>query len=110
MSFSATLGRILATHPDPALRGNQSELARRIDADHSTISRLLSGDRNPSRATVMDIASAMQLDMDETDRLREAAGFAPRSTPEVDRFRKLPPDVQRAALDFIDRLTRSAAA
>lgn len=82
---------------------SQMKLADRAGMDASSINRLEDGTRNPSRATVMDISQALELDIDETDRLREAAGFSSRSTPEVDRFRRLPPDLQRALLDFAEK-------
>lgn len=54
----------------------QSELARRIGVDHSFVSRLESDARQPSRATVWDIAWALGMDDAARDELLSAAGFA----------------------------------
>jgi transcriptional regulator with XRE-family HTH domain len=88
---------------------SQSELARRAGLDHSAISLFESGARpNPRLATVMAIATALELDDLNTDQLREAAGFKPRISPEVDAFRRLSPDVQRAMLAMYEQIRRAA--
>lgn len=87
---------------------SQSELARHAGVDASTISLMERNQRNASRAMVMDLAQALELDIDDTDLLREAAGYRARSTPEVDAFRRLSPDVQRAMLAMYEQIRRAA--
>lgn len=99
MTFGATLKTMRE-----ARRISQTKLSERAGYDRSFVSRLEDGGRQPSRATVMAIAAALELSDAETDELRQSAGFAPRHSPEVERFKRLPPDVQRAALDLIERV------
>lgn len=83
---------------------SQNKLAALAKYDRSYIVRLEDGSRQPSRVTVMAIADALNLSDQETDELRQAAGFAPRCNTEVERFRRLPVDVQRAVLDFAEKV------
>jgi len=55
----------------------QLRLARAIGADHSTISRLESGERRPRRLTVLKLARALELDNSTRLRLLASAGYAP---------------------------------
>lgn len=73
---SGAFGRTLATirhSRTPYL--SQSRLAEAAGFDHSYISRCETGTREPSRAAVMAIATALQATPDERDRLLEAGGF-----------------------------------
>lgn len=99
MSFGITLRTMRE-----ARKVSQYRLAQEAGLDRSYLSRLEDGTRQPSRATVMALAVALELSDHETDELRQAAGFAPRHSPEVERFKRLPPDVQRAALELIERV------
>ena len=56
----------------------------------------------------MAIAEALALDAADTDALRQSAGFSPRQSAEVERFRLLPVDVQRAALALVETARRTA--
>jgi len=56
---------------------SQARLARMIHADHSTISRLESGSRGPSRQMVLAIARALSLSNQERDKLLLSARYAP---------------------------------
>lgn len=72
MSFGGTLYR-LRTH-----RGiSQGEVARRSGLNHTTISRLEADNRHPIRATVLDVAIAVNATPRERDELLMTAGFAP---------------------------------
>ena len=60
------------------MRGlSQSRLAHEAGFDHSYISRLEAGKREPSRDTVMALAEVLNLRPVELDRLLIAAGFRP---------------------------------
>ena len=60
------------------MRGlSQSRLAHEAGFDHSYISRLEAGKREPSRDTVMALAEVLTLRPVELDRLLIAAGFRP---------------------------------
>ncbi len=54
---------------------SQGRLARRTGFDHSHVSRLESGAREPSRDAVEILAEALELDQVQADRLRASAGF-----------------------------------
>jgi transcriptional regulator with XRE-family HTH domain len=69
-------GRILARHRH-RLGMSQPELARRIDCDHSFISRLERGEREPSRSMLMRMAELFRLGEKENSELFSAAGFLP---------------------------------
>jgi transcriptional regulator with XRE-family HTH domain len=56
---------------------SQSRLAHEAGFDHSYISRLEAGKREPSRETVMTLAQVMELNAFDSDRLLLAAGFRP---------------------------------
>lgn len=56
---------------------SQSELGRSAGFDHSYLSRLESGARNPTREAVIAIAQALDCTRAETDWLLHAARFAP---------------------------------
>lgn len=55
---------------------SQSSLAKRADLEHSFISRLEAGGRNPSQDTVASLADAMGLGEMERALLFASAGFA----------------------------------
>lgn len=60
------------------MRGlSQSRLAHEAGFDHSYISRLEAGKREPSRETVLALAEVLTLRPVELDRLLIAAGFRP---------------------------------
>ncbi len=60
------------------MRGlSQSRLAHEAGFDHSYISRLEAGKREPSRDTVLALAEVLTLRPVELDRLLIAAGFRP---------------------------------
>jgi transcriptional regulator with XRE-family HTH domain len=55
-----------------------NELARAVAVDPSYISRLERGEREPPRRPVVErLASALQLGLDDQDRLLVTAGYAP---------------------------------
>src|SRR5436190_1717409 len=55
-----------------------NELARAVGVDPSYISRLERSEREPPRRRVVaGLASALQLDLDDQDRLLVSAGYAP---------------------------------
>src|SRR3954470_20954411 len=55
-----------------------NELARAVGVDPSYISRLERGEREPPRRRVVEsLAQALQLGLDEQDRLLVSAGYAP---------------------------------
>jgi transcriptional regulator with XRE-family HTH domain len=56
---------------------SQSQLARAIGVDHSTISRFEGGERRPRRLTVLKLARALELDRAARLRLLASAGYAP---------------------------------
>lgn len=66
----------IAEHRDRA-RLSQSRLALAIGCDHSYISRLESGERQPSRRIVADIARACDCSPVDTAELLALAGYAP---------------------------------
>lgn len=72
MTFAELLGELRSR------RGlSQSRLAHEAGFDHSYISRLEAGKREPSRETVQMLAQVLQLDPAALDRLLVAAGFRP---------------------------------
>lgn len=56
---------------------SQAALAQRMGFDQSSVSRLESGQRKPSRGTVQTMSDAMGLDRDRRRRLFASAGFVP---------------------------------
>lgn len=72
-------------------------LAQAAGFDHSLISRLESGQRAPSRETVMTLCGALPATPSERDRLLLAADFAPRG-----------PGRLTQALTALDELARRA--
>ena len=56
---------------------SQTALATRAQLGNSHVSRLESGDRQPSRDTVLALAQALRLNDQQYDRLLVAAGLAP---------------------------------
>jgi transcriptional regulator with XRE-family HTH domain len=62
---------------------NQSRLAERANLSHSHVSRLESGDRQPSRPVVSDLAAALGCTDAERDVLLLAAGFTEGEMPRV---------------------------
>ena len=78
---------------------SQSELANRAGYDHSFLSRLEAGTREPSRAAVDAIADVLELDRDTLRRI--AFGYAEDST-DIQRLRdalSTLPTVQRELLE-----------
>lgn len=57
---------------------SQSKLAELAGFDHSYMSRLERGGRNPTRPAVDRLAAALELDSADTIELTRAAGFLPR--------------------------------
>ena len=55
---------------------SQSQLARKAGLTYSAISRLESGNRNPKRKTVENLARALELSPEETEELFQWAGYA----------------------------------
>lgn len=60
-------------------RLSQSGLALRAGFDHSHVSRLESGGRNPTHKAVVRLARAMELNDIRTDQLLASAGYLPES-------------------------------
>jgi transcriptional regulator with XRE-family HTH domain len=60
---------------------SQSKLADRADLCHSYVSRLESGQRNPSRETVDLIADALGMPDGEREALLASAGFTDETAP-----------------------------
>ena len=75
--MSEDFGTLLRRYRDRAgLSCN--ELARAVAVDPSYISRLERGEREPPRRPVVErLASALQLGLDDQDRLLVTAGYAP---------------------------------
>jgi transcriptional regulator with XRE-family HTH domain len=72
MSFAAVLAEFRNA------RGlSQSRLAHEAGFDHSYISRLEAGKREPSRDTVLALGDVLELDSRQLDHLLVAAGFRP---------------------------------
>lgn len=67
-------------------RLNQSQAAKLLECDHSYISRLEVGQREPSREFVERVVHLLSLGADEADRLRVAGGFTPRDLPDLDAY------------------------
>lgn len=61
-------------------RLSQARLAEAAGFDHSYVSRLESGVRAPSQATVLKLVDALRLDAADRDALLAAAGFAADNT------------------------------
>ncbi len=71
-TFRATL----KTHRE-SWRWSQERLAAEAAIDHSLVSRIESGDRNPTRDSLTKLSRAMELTEGERDRLFLLAGFTP---------------------------------
>ena len=71
-TFGPMLDQTLRAH-----KMSQSKAAGRAEFDHSYLSRLINGDRNPSRDAVERIAAAIGCTETETDALLTAAGYLP---------------------------------
>lgn len=67
---------LLIRHRD-ARRWSQDRLAEEAALDHSLVSRLESGQRNPTREAVGKLASGLGLTDGEWDELQMVAGFLP---------------------------------
>ena len=63
-------------------RWSQERLAAEAEMDHSLVSRLESGQRQPTREALAKLCAGLGLDRGDADRLWLAAGFVP---PELDR-------------------------
>jgi transcriptional regulator with XRE-family HTH domain len=72
-------------HLREARRLSQSQLAERVECDHSYISRLEGGTRSPSPEFITRAAGALDLPDEDADALYYAAGFLPQGPT-------LPPD------------------
>ena len=70
--FGVTLKRFRETR-----RVSQSKLALRAGFDHSYVSRLESGARQPTRDAVEQLAQALELEQVNCDELLASAGFLP---------------------------------
>lgn len=75
-TFRATLKRHREAH-----RWSQDRLAYVAEMDHSLVSRIESGHRNPTREALAKLCAGLELDEDERDRLYLLAGFVP---PDLD--------------------------
>lgn len=75
-TFAATLARLRT-----ARRLNHNQLAAACGLDHSYISRLERGKREPSRETVTVLAGALGATEGERGRLLRAAGYWPDDAP-----------------------------
>ena len=69
----------LLAHYRTRVRLSQSRLAEAAGYDHSYVSRLETGARNPTRDNITAFARALALDPPERDRLLASAGFLPDS-------------------------------
>jgi transcriptional regulator with XRE-family HTH domain len=83
-------------------RWSMRELARRTDVSESTISRIVSGKRNPSSALCRRIAEALRVPPERVFReaglLPDYADESPRTREALYLFRKLPEDERRRIL------------
>ncbi len=100
---------------------SQDVLGRAAGFDHSFISRLESGQRMPSRETVVALARVLRLDARDTDRLLASARFLPERVehlleqePEVAqalaflRDERVPAERRDDVRNMIDLLVRQA--
>ncbi len=69
-----TFAELLKAHRESSYT-TQSKLAELAEFDHSYVSRLETGARNPTRDAVGRLAKALNLSPRESDELRMAAGF-----------------------------------
>lgn len=107
MTFAETLRRIRTDH-----RMSQSELARAAGLEHSSISRIESGRRNPSRSMAEQLVAALRATPDERYQLLTSAGFHCDITVEADLLtlnaclsdETIDPDYQNALRDTIRSL------
>ncbi|MCC6596975.1 MAG: helix-turn-helix transcriptional regulator [Rhodanobacteraceae bacterium] len=72
-------------HHRSAARLSQTQLAKKCGYDHSTISRLESGSRHPSREMVDRLVNELDLDLYDRTRFIAAAGFMPAGSSVVTR-------------------------
>lgn len=79
-----TFGSLLARHRYHAGL-SQTQLAKKCGYDHSTISRLESGSRHPSREMVDRLVNELDLDLYDRTRFIAAAGFMPAGSSVVTR-------------------------
>lgn len=84
---------------------SQSRLAEKAGCEHSFVSRLEGGHRQPSRDMVVALATALRCSPADRDRLLLAAGYAPLVVDEVPELRAfleeaagLPVDVLRESI------------
>lgn len=109
-----TFGRTLkalreASHTRNRLFLSQARLAEVAGLDHSTISRLESGARRPSRDVIERLAMALDLTDEERERLSWSAGFVPRGNAAIESvLQEL--DHLREELVQIQHVTRQAIA
>jgi len=72
--FTSPFARML--HDERRRQGlSQAALARSIDINHATLSRLESGERRPSRVMAMRIANGLGIDGEERVQFLAAAGY-----------------------------------
>lgn len=69
---------LLKAHRD-ARRWSQERLAAEAEMDHSLVSRIESGQRNPTREALGKLARGLELDRERTEALFLAAGLLPAS-------------------------------
>lgn len=67
----------LLKHLREARRWSQERLANESEMDHSLVSRLEKGDRNPTRENIEKLIAGMDLDPEVADLFRMAAGYMP---------------------------------
>jgi transcriptional regulator with XRE-family HTH domain len=67
---------LVKAHRD-ARRWSQERLAFEAEMDHSLVSRIESGQRNPTRDAIGKLARGLELDRERTEALHLAAGLLP---------------------------------
>lgn len=92
-TFGTVLRRILA---EQGL--SQTKAAEQADLDHSQISRYITGQRTPTRESVIRIADGCGLSAEDALRLFCAAGFVPEGVESM----MLDPELQEAAATLHD--------
>jgi transcriptional regulator with XRE-family HTH domain len=72
----AAFRALIKAHRD-ARRWSQERLAAEAEMDHSLVSRIESGQRNPTREALGKLATGLRLDRERTEALLLAAGYLP---------------------------------
>lgn len=97
---SAEFARLLNEYRE-RLGLSMNELARAVGVDPSYVSRIIRGEREPPRRHVVEgLAAALQLSVEEQDRLLVAGGYAPASVALLGRW---DPTLQTVAEILLDR-------